>query len=141
MFRLAQGAHGDAFHRGNIPYSRSLPKLENWILKRFHPNVLIQGKTADIENVLAALTPDFHGVQCSWPTVPAAIPTPVTVIVREVTRISPESLQALNSLMDERQSRLQVVSTSSEPIYPAVEQGTFPEVLFYRLNVITIGRT
>jgi DNA-binding NtrC family response regulator len=33
---------------------------------------------------------------------------------------------------------VQIVSITSEPLWPLVEQGRFLEGLFYRLNVVTL---
>jgi len=58
-----------------------------------------------------------------------------TLIVRGVDGLSPTQQTQLTAL----DRPVHIVSTTAEPLYPAVKSGAFAEALYYRLNVVVIS--
>jgi DNA-binding NtrC family response regulator len=59
------------------------------------------------------------------------------VVVHEVGVMSSEALAALTDLLG-TQPQVQVLATSTIPLYELVTDGRFPADLYYRLNVVTL---
>jgi hypothetical protein len=106
-----------------------------------HPNMLIQGTPAEIQERLWALRSGFYPAQYVWPeTGRGSTDAAKTVIVSEVGDQTPEGLRALGNLILETNVPTQIVATSSDALYSRVRQGAFPADLYYRLNIVTVGR-
>jgi hypothetical protein len=102
-------------------------------------NVLIVGASTDIEAALAEMRSSVSAIEFVWPDMPP--PTPgakATLLVRDVGELQSPDLDVLNRLIESAGHDLQVVSTSSRPLWHAVEAGEFPAGLYYRLNVIVV---
>jgi DNA-binding NtrC family response regulator len=65
-------------------------------------------------------------------------PTEGTIILKEVANLTPGEQALVLKLLTERNQTLQVVSTSSEALFPLVERGIFDDALYYRLNVVRL---
>jgi hypothetical protein len=116
--------------------------LEREALGRNHPNVLIQGTPADIEQTLTLLQSSWYRARHAFPDIPLLEPDDrFTLFVREVGKLPPPALRLLAGLIDGAAGRVQIVSTSSSPLYEQVARGEFPSDLYYRLNVMTFHRT
>jgi hypothetical protein len=102
-------------------------------------NTLIVGARPDIERALADLGSDFHEREYRWPDRPEpTADAPSTLVVREVGALAAPELDALNELIARAGRHVHVVSTSSGPLWQAVEVGRFPADLYYRLNCVLI---
>lgn len=81
----------------------------------------------------------------SWrPGDPLRLPEPGrirTFVVREVGAMSGAEQVRLLSWLDHTVGRVQVVSTSNEPLLPLVEDGRFVNSLYYRLNTVCVDLT
>jgi hypothetical protein len=60
-----------------------------------------------------------------------------TLVLTNAAALTLEQQVELYDWLDARRA-VQVVSVTSKPIWPLVEQGRFLEGLFYRLNVVTL---
>jgi hypothetical protein len=106
-----------------------------------HRNVLLAGTQCVINSVLASLTPHLRKpVHRYGRNADGSVPLPTTgsLILREVGTLDlTQQLQLFRWL--ERfhgQAPVQMVSTTSTPLYPFVESGAFHDGLFYRLNTV-----
>jgi hypothetical protein len=95
----------------------------------------------DVEETLAALVTEFYPRQISWPErgqceLPVSELGELTIIVREVAACDAGSLDGLQTWLESARGRIQVVTTSSVPLFPLVERRAFPVDLYYRLNTL-----
>jgi sigma-54-interacting transcriptional regulator len=61
-----------------------------------------------------------------------------TIILADVSGLSLWQQINLQQWLDDGRGDTQIVSVTSEPLWPLVEQGRFLEGLYYRLNVVTV---
>ena len=64
-----------------------------------------------------------------------------TLVVADAAALTLAQQIELHDWLNAGRGGVQVVSITSQPIWPLVEQGRFLEGLFYRLNVITLEAT
>jgi hypothetical protein len=117
-----------------------VPPEERELLKRWHPNVLIAGTADAVEAALALLRPDFRAPLIHWRaggpvTLPPAAPAH-TLIVEDVAALTPPEQSRLFAWLQRNNAATQVVATTSMPLLPLVEQGSFSSALYYALNVV-----
>jgi hypothetical protein len=120
---------------------RKIPLAEWRALLRHHPNLLLEGAMFDVEETLVALATDFYPRQISWPEcyhseLPVSELREITIVVREVTACDTGSLDGLQTWLESARRPIQVVTTSSVPLFPLVERRAFPVDLYYRLNTL-----
>jgi hypothetical protein len=103
------------------------------------PNILIVGSEPAAETVLQTLTSLFPG-----PTEIRVLPGPLrrlpradcaALILKNVGALTEEQQEELWQWLDSS-PRVTVVSVSSSSLFSQVENGTFSERLYYRLNTI-----
>jgi hypothetical protein len=101
------------------------------------PNVVFVGLSHTTEAILRALTPHLRPpVQSlqgsgSFPSLPQG-----TLILRELETLDSQAQLRLLRWLDGFGVDMQVISLTSSPLYPRVEEGTFLEALYYRLNIL-----
>jgi hypothetical protein len=119
----------------------TISRSERRTLVTLRPNIMIEGQESDVERTLVALTGDFRPGTCEWSSiVNRDAETPVaTIIVRDVTRLPLGDLHRLNEWLDATNPRVQLIVTSSTPVFHAVQQGRFPADLYYRLNTVMLA--
>ncbi len=61
-----------------------------------------------------------------------------TLVIREVGRMTGAEQVRLLDWLDRAVGRTQVVSTSTVPVLPLVEEGRFINTLYYRLNTVCV---
>ena len=120
---------------------RKIPLPEWRALLCHHPNLLLEGPRFDVEETLVALATDFYPRQISWPEggrceLPVSELREITIVVREVTALDAGSLDGLRAWLESARRPIQVVTTSSVPLFPLVERRAFPGDLYYRLNTL-----
>jgi len=116
--------------------------LERNAVAREHCNFLVEALPAVIEPVLAELRPHLRAPIHEYsPDSGGPVPEPTegTLILLEVASLAPKQQAKLLRWLNERNGRVQVASTSSEPLFPLVERGTFDAALYYRLNIVRIA--
>jgi hypothetical protein len=106
------------------------------IFRHGRPNFLLIGNDAAVECALDRLRAYLAAPIAIWTSrIPAQTPFR-TLIVRHIERLNrAEQVR----LMDLSAGAVQVISTTSVPLFPAVERGTFDEGLYYRLNVVLLN--
>jgi hypothetical protein len=118
-----------------------MSRSERRTLVALRPNIMIEGQESDVERTLVAVTADFRPGTCEWSALASHhAETPVaTIIVRDVTRLPLADLQRLSEWLDATNPRVQLIVTSSTPVFRAVQQGRFPADLYYRLNTVMLA--
>jgi hypothetical protein len=71
-------------------------------------------------------------------TLDLPLATTGTVVVADASRLTLHQQIELYDWLNAGRGGVQIVSITSEPIWPLVEAGRFLEGLFYRLNVVTL---
>lgn len=108
-----------------------------------HPNVLVVGTAAAVDDALRALERT-----CRQPVVsrlgadPLDLPSPSssgTLILRDVGTLPRENQCRLLTWLDEAQGRAQIIATSARPLWPLCATGAFLAALYYRLNVVYLN--
>lgn len=128
-----------------VTWGRAQADQEWDLLQLAHPNVLIVGPEAAVAEALHILV----GI-CGDPvatcraTSPLALPPPAgtgALILRDVDYLTPDGQRRLMGWLENVCGDMQVIATSTEPLWPQVKAGFFLEALYYRLNVIYIDLT
>jgi hypothetical protein len=120
---LARAVHGDLVHMG-------MPRV----------NLLLIGRNRVTRSVLDLLLLDMHDPLTSWhPGEPLALPRTTrggTLILHDISALTPEQQRDLLEWLDWDAGRTQVVSTTPVALLARVHVGTFVERLYYRLNTV-----
>jgi Sigma-54 interaction domain len=120
--------------------SEGQPSVDEWhVLLTSHPNVLLIGPDHATNGALLTLSPQLRQPMC-WSRCGESLTLPTadegTLILRQVEALDADQQQMLLGWLDE--SRVQVVSVTSEWLFSRVEFGTFLDRLYYRLNALII---
>lgn len=110
-------------------------------LKRQHPNILLIGPPSFMLGALKSIEPVVPQPIVSWrPHETHDIPSGSfgTLVIHRVDTADADQQQNLCAWFDTKPRHVQVVSTALAPLYPFVEQGTFLEALYYRLNHVCL---
>ena len=115
---------------------------DDWhVLQTARPNVLLMGPdsavTGFLELLLPRLQPPVSECRDGRFVLPAA--SGGTLILHEVSRLDAGNQQRLAEWLAESERQIQVISTSSCPLYPLVERNELSAPLYYSLNVIMIA--
>jgi transcriptional regulator of acetoin/glycerol metabolism len=128
-------------------HATDFSSISNFVLVRsltaegHRPNLLVlcTGRTQDavIASLMTSCAAPFH--LC---TLPGPLQLPVvrkgTLFLNDAAAMTLSQQIALNDWMGRGSGDVQIISVTSEPLWPLVEQGAFLEGLFYRLNVICL---
>lgn len=116
--------------------------MDEWRAVCLHRvNGLLEGSETAIESVVRRLSPHLREPVVSTRSGTAlSIPTAEigTLILDEVHTLTTDDQRQLLDWLSAAGARPQVISTSSQRLFPRVELGLFAEALYYRLNVIRI---
>jgi hypothetical protein len=113
--------------------------LPEWhALLRYHPNVLLEGGKAAVEETLVAIAAEFYPTRLEWRRPMPQPVGPSTLIVRDIGEWAAGELDTLVEWMAGVRPPLQVVTTSATPLFDRIERGTFPADLYYRLNAVRL---
>lgn len=116
--------------------------LLQWLtLRDLRPNLLVTCGTVEIEAITKHLrafcAPPFH--VCALPgTLGLPSATRGTLFLEGVAELTLGQQIVLNDWISEGRDRVQIVSLTSGPLWPLVENGEFLEGLFFRLNVVCL---
>lgn len=110
-------------------------------LRASRPHVLITGTEEATEAAVAALMPHLQPPISCW-TPDVSLPAPnvaTTMLIRDVATLSDDQQRELSSWLEQSgPGCAQIVSTTSIPLFPLVEQGVFLDALYYRLNTLLL---
>jgi hypothetical protein len=112
------------------------------VVLKARPNVLLEGPESAVAATLLALKPLILGpVHVSPAGAPLRLPEAGvrTFVVHDVDRLGVEDQATLFRWLENRPAGLQVISTSSRPLFDMATEGSFLPALYYRLNVVRIG--
>ena len=104
-------------------------------------NVLLAGWPGAVDAMLASMSPYLEAPIVTFnPQTGTPLPAEGTLILPEIGGLSVEQQLRLLAWMDRAggDGLVQIVSTTSRPIVPMMERGTFRPELYYRLNVVRI---
>jgi len=110
-------------------------------LERQHPNVLVVGPAAFVHAALRSIEPLVPQPIVAWrPYETREVPAEsyATLVIHRVDTADTDQQRELCEWFDARPKHVQVVSTSLAPLYPFVQNGTFLEALYYRLNHVSL---
>jgi hypothetical protein len=103
--------------------------------------VLIEGRQSAVEETLVAFNRDFYTDVLTWNGRLSAPQTSAqtTIIVPEVTSLTEADYERLSGWVNEVECAIQIVATSSIPVFPLVQRHLFPARLYYRLNTVRLA--
>lgn len=125
--RLARAAHEELLPMGMPPV-----------------NLLLTGRDGVIRNILMTLLRDVDKPISSWyPGERLVLPDPRTamLILYDVDALGHHDQLQLLEWLERGVGRTQVVSTTAAPLLPLVEAGIFSDMLYYRLNTVSVHVT
>jgi hypothetical protein len=131
-------------HAATIPPPTLLsPDLRReWdVITTSHQNVLLLGASATTTRMLHAIEPHLCKPICKCtPKAYAVLPEPSegTLVVFDVDGLTLDQQMQMFRWLNQLQTRVQVICTSSEPMFCLVQAGGFLTDLYYRLNVVLI---
>lgn len=64
-----------------------------------------------------------------------------TLVLHDVDQLTLGAQAALLNWMNQNVGQIRVLSTTTVPLWPSVLSGSFNETLYYRLNIVCLGRT
>jgi Sigma-54 interaction domain len=109
-------------------------------------NLLIMGADEAVARFVTSLWPSFvtpsvvrrrgEPLELAQATQPAG-----TIIVHDVHTLTRREQQALYRWMNNGNGDTRVVSTTTQSLLPLLAAGLFDDVLYYRLNVLTVDLT
>jgi Sigma-54 interaction domain len=112
---------------------------DDWrLLVTLRPNVLLEGAHETTNVVLDEAMAWLPTPHATWCGAPPCGDRPATLVVRSISALDHDQQHSLADWLDAPGDRVQVISTTSEPLYPLVGRGVFLESLYYRLNVMRI---
>ena len=115
--------------------------LEWSIITTAHHNLLIVGTPSEIATMLQAVERYLQQPLVRWqaqPGVPLPEPEEGTLIVSEITGLDPAQQAQMLEWMNRVRREVQVVCTSSKPIFRRVLSGAFLSELYYRINALRL---
>jgi hypothetical protein len=108
-------------------------------------NLLLIGIDGGVWNILETLLPELHEPIVAWAPGQRLTLPPVsrtgTMILHEVGGLSLDDQRRLLEWSERAAGLAQIICTSSSPLLPRVKAGTFLDVLYYRLNTISVDVT
>jgi hypothetical protein len=127
-----------AIGRGTL--SVHLPREEWAVLQSWHPNLLIAGPESATAAALRALSTILRPSIAHWhaarPLPAGTFDAPQTLVVHDVSNLSGGEQRRLLDWIRTNEGATQVVSLTTAPLLPHVENGSFDSALFYALNVV-----
>jgi hypothetical protein len=112
---------------------------DDWqVLVSARPNTLLEGPHETTDAIVGEAMEWLAEPFSTWCGVPQACDRPATLLVRSVSALDRDQQQALLAWLDAPGNRMQVISTTTDPLYPLVSRGAFLANLYYRLNVLLL---
>jgi hypothetical protein len=128
-------------HSTDFIWGPNAPLIQ-WLTSRgFRPNLLVTGRDVEIEAITKPLM-----AWCARPfhvcALPGALRLPGgskgTLFLEGVAELTLRQQIDLNDWISAGRGDVQIVSITSVPLWPLVEDGRFLEGLFFRLNVVCL---
>lgn len=120
------------------PTTTSL-RPDDWqLLVTARPNTLLEGPCEATDAIVGEAMEWLAEPHATWGGAAASSTRPATLVVRSVSALDQDQQQALLAWLDAPGNRMQVISTTIDPLYPLVSRGAFLANLYYRLNVLLL---
>ena len=104
------------------------------ILRVARPNVLILGPQSDTRRAIDDIRPHL-----ATPIATREAEMPFrTLVVEDVDRLATAQQQRLLHLVTDEPGGIQIVATSRQDVFEAVESGAFLDRLYYQLNAVLL---
>jgi len=123
------------------PFGRTTTWLrpDEWrLIVTARPNVLLEGAHEATDAIVAEATGLLAKPHVTWTGAAPPGGRPATLLVRSVSEFNRDQQQSLLAWLEAPGDRVQVISTTTEPLYPLVSGGRFLASLYYRLNVLLL---
>ena len=123
----------------NVPPSLDTVDLE--AIKSVRPNLLLCGPAGVLRTTLDTLRPAFQQPVYNWTgNAHASLPHEFagTLIFEYASSAPGEQQRLLLAWLGQRRPRVQVISTTVEPLFSLVQRGAFLDSLFYHLNTLYV---
>jgi sigma-54-interacting transcriptional regulator len=120
------------------PTTTSLRPDEWQLLVTARPNVLLEGPHEATDAIVGEAMGWLAEPHATWTGAPLSCDRPATLVVRSVSALNQDQQHALLDWLDAPGARIQVISTTTDPLYPLVSRGVFLANLYYRLNVLLL---
>jgi hypothetical protein len=108
-------------------------------------NLMLIGIDGGVWSVLRTLLPDLHEPIASWSAGQRLVLPPVsrmgTLILHEVGALTLDDQRRLLEWSERGAGLVQIISTTATPLLPAIRAGAFIEILYYRLNTVSVDVT
>ena len=108
-------------------------------IARVRPNLLLCGPADAVNTTLATLRPSLQPPVYKWVhNTHQSLPHEFTgtLIFEHAASAHSEQQRSLLDWLGERTGRVQVISTTEEPLFALVQEGVFLDRLFYQLNTL-----
>jgi len=102
------------------------------------PNVLLEGAQETTNLIVDEAMDCLPTPHATWSGVPPSGDRPATLVVRSISALDRDQQSVLFEWLEAPGNRVQVISTTNEPLYPMVGRGAFLANLYYRLNVLRL---
>jgi Sigma-54 interaction domain len=126
----------------DVSAARAIPngvRPDEWrLLVTARANVLLEGAPETTDVIVGEAMEWLPTPHATWCGTPPRGDRPATLIVRSVSALDQDQQHSLFDWLDAPGDRVQVISTTSEPLFPMVVRGAFLEGLYYRLNVMRL---
>ena|ERR1043166_2739055 len=114
-------------------------RQDEWrLLVTARPNVLLEGAQEATNRIVDEAMDCLPTPHATWSGMPPSGARPATLLVRSVSALDSNQQSSLYAWLEAPGKRVQVISTTSEPLYAMVGRGAFLANLYYRLNVLRL---
>jgi len=139
--RPAFGLGGEAAARQRPAFLPADLRAEWDAICQGQHNFLLVGTASATKEILVAMTPNLREpLQQYSPKADRPVPQPVdgTLILLDVDRLDGKQQKQLLRWLEqfEQRAHVQVISTTSRPLFSLVKTGSFLVELYYKLNVV-----
>jgi sigma-54-interacting transcriptional regulator len=112
---------------------------DDWrLIVTARPNILLEGAPEATDVIVGEAIEWLPAPHATWCGAPPCGDRPATLVVRSISSLDQDQQHSLFDWLEAPGTRVQVISTTSEPLYPMVGRGAFLESLYYRLNVLRL---
>jgi sigma-54-interacting transcriptional regulator len=116
------------------------------LVVRGHHHLMLVGTPSVTNDLLVAMKPHLRDPLHEYtPSAGGSVPQPSdgTLVLSEVARLDAKQQRQLLQWLDQvnEDMRVQVVSTTAEPLFSLVQAGAFLVDLYYKLNVVLLNLT